>query len=256
MLTTVPVALWAALALLPLCIYPQQALEKQYMMNNVEVYTNSQALKEPRKIYSVNGIFNIALHVKPYHFTSGIFNFTTRAYCYLGTCSVPGPTFYLKPGDFMNVTLVNELDDDGAYGVMNTLNSPNKTNMHLHGLRVPPWVDNAFLHVKGGYNHSYVYGYLPTDHAPGNHWYHSHNHGSATLQVMGGLVGAVILEPLNTTSYLPAKLRDKRRRTLVFTHVMLDSASSQNSDPFTVLSYVRLRKDTSDKVRLNYTHFF
>ena len=71
------------------------------------------------------------------------------------------PTFKLKPGDTFTLTVINTLapdtgitssitncDDDlfcdvtGAH-VMNTLHSPNTTNVHTHGLHIDPYVDDV-----------------------------------------------------------------------------------------------------------------
>jgi hypothetical protein len=60
---------------------------------------------------------------------------------------------------------------------------------------VDPKVDSPFLDIDPGTSHEYVLD-IPADHPPGLHWYHAHVHGSTALQVMGGLVGAILVEPL------------------------------------------------------------
>ncbi|KAJ1456156.1 hypothetical protein M885DRAFT_564368 [Pelagophyceae sp. CCMP2097] len=53
-----------------------------------------------------------------------------------------------------------------------------------------------------------VYAYeIPTDHAPGTHWYHDHTHGGSAMRIMGGLHGALIVKPLGTEG-LPAAFDD------------------------------------------------
>jgi FtsP/CotA-like multicopper oxidase with cupredoxin domain len=35
---------------------------------------------------------------------------------------------------------------------------------------------------------------VPTNHTSGTHWYHPHHHGSADVQITGGMAGALIVE--------------------------------------------------------------
>jgi len=75
------------------------------------------------------------------------------------------------------------------------MHAPNKTNLHTHGLHIDPGVDTIFF--EAGPGESLVYNYkLPLNHASGLHWYHAHRHGSSTMQIMGGLFGALIVDPL------------------------------------------------------------
>ena len=76
---------------------------------------------------------------------------------------------------------------------MNAFRFFNTTNLHAHGLHVSPTQDNVFARVPPGANLTYSY-FIPTDHAPGAFWYHSHYHGATAIQIMGGLVGALIVD--------------------------------------------------------------
>jgi len=169
---------------------------------------------------------------------------------------VPGPTISVKPGDTLTINLENNLEYDSGTVVMNAMHTPNVTNIHTHGLHIGPSVDNIFVSVNGGESHTYVYN-IPRDHTPGTHWYHSHLHGTSALHVMGGLVGALIIEPYYTTD-LPSALRSMTRKVMVFTHVMLDRIggdgtgdSEDNTDPFTVLPYSQLSSKTSSELGIN-----
>lgn len=95
--------------------------------------------------------------------------------------SVPGPTLVLRPGDRLDVRLVNNLD------------AP--TNLHTHGLEVSPEGngDNPFLSIGPGESFDYRFD-LPRDHPTGVFWYHPHLHGSVADQVFGGLYGAIVVE--------------------------------------------------------------
>jgi suppressor of ftsI len=109
-----------------------------------------------------------------------------------------GPTMRLNPGDSIQL----ELD--------NTLSDP--TNLHFHGLHVSPSgeSDNVLRHVMAGEIAPYQVD-LPTDHAPGTYWYHSHQHGISEEQVFGGMSGLIVVEGL--IDLLPEELRDIEERS-------------------------------------------
>lgn len=44
----------------------------------------------------------------------GFLSLNTRAYHYNGAGSMPGPTLRAKPGDVVNITVINALEDTGA----------------------------------------------------------------------------------------------------------------------------------------------
>lgn len=94
---------------------------------------------------------------------------------------VPGPTWRVRPGDRIELTLANRLD------------AP--TNIHVHGLHVSPEGkgDNVFRRVDPAEDADYVF-QLPADHPPGLFWYHPHVHGSVADQVFAGLYGAIVVE--------------------------------------------------------------
>jgi len=74
-----------------------------------------------------------------------------------------GPTLRLKPGERLELTVVNEL--------------PEMTNMHFHGLHVSPSgvSDNVFIMIEPGATQDYVVE-IPENHPAGTFWYHSHAH--------------------------------------------------------------------------------
>ena len=143
---------------------------------------------------------------------------------------VPGPTIRCDSGDRLNIMLRNNLPANESfpydYDECTTIDADraltaadaglphgfNTTNLHTHGLHVspaslgsdgevivPPYTaapalasDDIHLEVPPGEEQAYCI-VLPTFHAPGTHWYHAHKHGSASLQVNNGLVGALIV---------------------------------------------------------------
>ena len=128
-----------------------------------------------------------------------------------------GPTIRARPGDTLNVHLINrlpanpptpnnreveaaELARDMTRGVrpLLTINIPhnfNTTNLHTHGLHVSPAgnSDNVLLAIAPGEEFFYEIK-IPPDHPPGTFWYHPHVHGSTSLQVGSGMEGALIIE--------------------------------------------------------------
>ena len=142
---------------------------------------------------------------------------------------VPGPTIHCEAGDRLSILLRNQLpNEDFTYdyqGCETDTDPPlnaadaglphgfNITNLHTHGLHVSPQSlcgdevcpppgsgerptlasDDVFITVKPGEEQRYCI-VLPEFHAPGTHWYHAHKHGSTSIQVNNGLVGALIVE--------------------------------------------------------------
>lgn len=118
--------------------------------------------------------------------------------------SLPAPTFRVNPGDTLRLTLTNNLSPIGNQGGMGQMGgqgqggmadmSDNGTNLHTHGLHVSPTgnSDNVFLDIAPGASQDYEIK-VPADHWGGLNWYHPHRHGSVSLQVLGGMAGALIV---------------------------------------------------------------
>ncbi|SBO44256.1 multicopper oxidase family protein [Cyanobium sp. NIES-981] len=101
-----------------------------------------------------------------------------RALTYNGL--LPGPLLELQPGDAVRLRLHNRLDQP--------------TNLHYHGLHIPPGgqADNVFLSVAPGASQTYDF-QLPANHPAGTFYYHPHRHGTVADQVFGGLGGVLIV---------------------------------------------------------------
>jgi FtsP/CotA-like multicopper oxidase with cupredoxin domain len=157
-------------------------------------------LTEPETLRSTDGLLRVRLEAAEGPLT--VAGRQATAYGYNG--SLPGPTLRLRPGDRLQVQLVNRL---GA-----------PTNLHVHGLHVSPEGngDNAFVTVAPGEAFDYEYR-LPDDHPPGVYWYHPHHHGTVADQVFGGLYGAIVVEDLE-------ELPISRERVLVVSDITLDGA--------------------------------
>lgn len=93
---------------------------------------------------------------------------------------VPGPRLEVRAGDRIHIRFTNAL--------------PDPTNLHYHGLQVPPTglADNPFRVVAPGETVDYDFT-LPTDHPSGLFWYHPHAHGFVAPQVFSGLAGPLVV---------------------------------------------------------------
>lgn len=139
--------------------------------------TDSTPFAEPTVLRSSSGTLNVELVASEVQVPWA--NGTRFALAY--NDSVPGPTLRVRPGDTVRLTLRNSLDEP--------------TNLHTHGLHVPPSgdSDNIFVMVAPGESRTYTYE-IPADHSGGTFWYHPHHHGTVARQVAGGLAGAIIVE--------------------------------------------------------------
>lgn len=91
----------------------------------------------------------------------------------------PGPTLRLHEGDRVRLRFTNLLDEP--------------TNLHLHGLRIPPAVDDPFRSIEPG--GSFVYEFVVPRGSAGTYWYHPHIHGRVAEQLFAGLAGAILIDP-------------------------------------------------------------
>jgi len=87
----------------------------------------------------------------------------------------------------------------------NDYHDPNTTNFHTHGLHIGgsqkvSQDDDITIEVAPGACSDYEY-HIPTDHMPGNHWYHAHWHGSTSLQLQGGAVGMFFVDEPEPDKY-------------------------------------------------------
>ncbi len=138
-------------------------------------------------------------------------------YCYKydtpGGVTVESPTLRLNPGDTLMLNVKDRITGDGAQsmsamemgmsapsaatcgdGGAMTLNS---TNVHYHGLNVPPIChqDDVLTTLIQPGTPGFQYKIqIPATEPPGLYWYHPHVHGFTEFQVNGGASGALIVE--------------------------------------------------------------
>jgi FtsP/CotA-like multicopper oxidase with cupredoxin domain len=93
---------------------------------------------------------------------------------------VPAPRLEAKAGDTVRIHFTNNLSQP--------------TNLHYHGLHVPPTgnADNPFLSIEPGESLTYEFTILK-NHPSGIFWYHPHHHGYVAEQVFAGLAGLLIV---------------------------------------------------------------
>jgi len=187
------------------------------------------ALPEPRDLRSRHGVLKVDLTVRNYRESDG-----SIRYCYLLADGTESPTLRLNRGDLLILKLKNDLrafdtaaaaaNSQDAANSRNTahsqqqahahggaqgdtasqpcnsgLMSPTSTNLHFHGMTVPPVChedDVLKTSVQPG-DPPFEYRLrIPADEPPGLYWYHPHIHGFSTVQVLGGASGALIVEGL------------------------------------------------------------
>ena len=179
---------------------------------------------------SSNGVLCKTLHVREGHYYNKRMAFLTRTYEGI----VPGPVIRVRAGDKIHIQLVNELlprctAESSLTCCMMCLNASNReacpttTNLHTHGLHIPGIGigDNVLRKAEPGQSLVYQYN-IPADHAPGMFFYHPHHHGSTALQVMGGMMGVIIVEDNpSTPNYTPelAAMREHILAMAMFTMV-------------------------------------
>lgn len=110
--------------------------------------------------------------------------------------TIPGPTLRVKPGDWLEVDISNDLPAQHHHGRMGAFpHHPSTINLHTHGLTVSPKgiADNVLREMEPGTT-SPVRIKIPDDHPSGTFWYHPHKHGAVTYQMFGGMAGFLIVD--------------------------------------------------------------
>jgi FtsP/CotA-like multicopper oxidase with cupredoxin domain len=173
---------------------------------------------EPAELRSHDGVLETDLRILDERLANG-----TSRYCYLTPDGKPSPTLRLKPGDQLVIHFKNDLVDLDAKALDTTTPAidrplagapictakkaadpcesgamtPVSTNLHFHGLTVPPVCHQDDVLKTSIQPDDAVFDYrlrIPEDAAPGLYWYHPHLHGFSKTQVMGGASGALIIE--------------------------------------------------------------
>jgi FtsP/CotA-like multicopper oxidase with cupredoxin domain len=127
-----------------------------------------------------------------------------------------GPVIRIRPGDWLNVTLKNELqgpnpdcDITGSY-----ICYLNSTNFHTHGLHVSGKLGQDHVFTTAGPGETLeLHIKLPDNHMGGMHWYHPHGHHSTSVQAGMGAAGVIIVE--DPEGSIPGEIRDMPEHIMV-----------------------------------------
>ncbi len=193
-------------------------------------------LPEPQDLHSSNGVLQVDLTIENFSEAGG----ATR-YCYIDGQGNQAPNLRLKRGDLLVLRLKNDLVGSGDSGSSAAKNIPSKinaahmsgmqthsaknadpcmamsmsassTNLHFHGLTVPPVChqdDVLYTSIAPGAP-SFEYRFrIPDDEPPGLYWYHPHIHGYTKAQVLGGASGAIIIEGIERANKEVAGLPER-----------------------------------------------
>jgi FtsP/CotA-like multicopper oxidase with cupredoxin domain len=161
--------------------------------------------------------------------------------------NIEAPTLRLNPGDTLTLNLTDQLNVAAPTGAnlrysasrmahmagmssadsfagsvsssslssgnpcQSTLINFNTTNLHFHGLNVPPVchqddVINTLIQTGQTFQYKIQ---IPTNEPPGLYWYHPHPHGFTALQVNGGAAGAIIINGIEKVKPQVAGLTER-----------------------------------------------
>jgi FtsP/CotA-like multicopper oxidase with cupredoxin domain len=190
---------------------------------------------EPRNLYSEHGVLKVDLSIHNHRERDG-----SVRYCYLLPDGSESPTLRLNPGDLLILHLANDLTDtDPSSSIAHSQETPSpevraadpctsgamtpvSTNLHFHGLTVPPVChqDDVLRTSVQPSDAPFEYRFrVPANEPPGLYWYHPHIHGFSSRQVLGGASGAMIVEGLERAAPevagLPERLLVIRDQDLV-----------------------------------------
>jgi FtsP/CotA-like multicopper oxidase with cupredoxin domain len=137
---------------------------------------SSFAQTAPSVWKSENGLLEVNLEAKENPVLIG--NKQVNLLTYNG--QIPGPRLETQPGDKVRIHFTNNLSQP--------------TNLHYHGLHIPPTDngDNVFLHINPGETFTYEFE-IGKNQKSQTCWYHPHLHGLTAEQLFGGLAGLFII---------------------------------------------------------------
>lgn len=175
-------------------------------------------VQQPPELRSHNGVLEVTFH---YRYEATTVGQGPPRYCYLTDDGLESPTLRLNPGDQLIIHFHNDLPPNPGQPVSPAAAAPNSpqdcnatamsasmTNLHFHGLTVPPTchqddVIKTVIPSGGEFDYRLT---IPRDEPPGLYWYHPHPHGYSERQVLGGASGALIVEGLEKVDPWLARL--------------------------------------------------
>jgi FtsP/CotA-like multicopper oxidase with cupredoxin domain len=217
---------------------------------NAEVcprFAAGSSVRSPHEIRSYKGILRILLSFRKSVSSSG-----EVRYCYVDGAGNENPTLRVKPGDLLVLKLTNEIEGKSpsmadSAGVEESRcggSQPpamemqmNSTNLHFHGLMIPPWCHQDEViktNISAG-GRAFEYRVrIPQTQPPGLYWYHPHPHGHSEEQVLGGASGALIVEGIEQLNHalagLPERLFVIRDQNRISTEISLANPKPPSHD--------------------------
>jgi FtsP/CotA-like multicopper oxidase with cupredoxin domain len=182
---------------------------------------SGSTIQEPEDLYSAHGVLEVKLTASNARDING----STR-YCYTDAAGHESPTLHANPGDLVILHLTNALADLSGEGAVpahahshspaqpctSGIMSPVSTNLHFHGLTIPPVChqdDVLRTSIQPG-DTPFEYRFrIPGDEPPGLYWYHPHIHGFSKQQLLGGASGALIVEGIERAKQAAAGLPER-----------------------------------------------
>jgi FtsP/CotA-like multicopper oxidase with cupredoxin domain len=180
---------------------------------------------EPDDLRSLNGVLEAELKISNLAAANG-----SSLYCYTDAAGQQSPNLRVNPGDLVILHLKNALTDlsrgsasaghthavghpqPDADPCLNGRMSPVSTNLHFHGLTIPPVChqdDVLRTSVQPG-DQPFEYRFrIPKNEPPGLYWYHPHIHGFSKVQLLGGASGALIVEGIERVKKAVAGLPER-----------------------------------------------
>jgi FtsP/CotA-like multicopper oxidase with cupredoxin domain len=210
-------SLWAIVVvfcLAPLCVRAESVCPRPEPGSKVE---------EPEDLRSQNGVLEAQLTAR----NDAQANGSTR-YCYTDAAGHESPNLRVHPGDLVILHLTNALKEVSHGGAVpmpahahahsaanpctSGIMSPVSTNLHFHGLTIPPVChqdDVMKTSVQPG-DAPFEYRFeVPENEPPGLYWYHPHIHGFSKEQLLGGASGALIVEGIERAKKAAAGLSER-----------------------------------------------
>ena len=189
--------------------------------NACQRFAAGSVVQNPPALFSQNGVLNVQ-----FSYQSVTDRVGRQLFCFMTPAGLENPTLHVKAGDTLNITVTNntpfndagtespdtDADNDELFNPPNCGDttfeqllgtgssgfamSAGSMNIHYHGTNTTPQChgDNV---VKTLINPGNTFQYsvqFPTDEPPGLYWYHPHVHGLAELALLGGAVGALVVD--------------------------------------------------------------
>ncbi|HRH85598.1 MAG TPA: multicopper oxidase family protein [Rubrivivax sp.] len=179
-------------------------------------------IPEPEVLDSRNGVLQVTLTQAPARITVAGRSFRSNVF---NGQYIP-PVLKMQRGDRLELQLVNRIDKADIQ-----IDGPQSTNLHYHGMVVPPKApgDDVFLDVGAGASYGYTW-QVPMNHEQGTHWYHPHSHGLVEPQILSGMSGMLVVDgliPEHYTAFLGLRERHLLLKDIVLPGADPDAANTK-----------------------------